>query len=291
MRELGWIEGRTIVFDRRSARTYEELPRIAEIAAVLLRFVAVYSIFDMMNLIHAAGLRGAGDTVYPMGLTFVLAWVVMLAPAWLGCVRLGAGVYFAWATAKHFVWTATSANVPGRTGRVPVSLFFQPGNAAGYAQAAPFFTHSFIFAENSLWFIFGTVRPSPGLQPHRTKGSLSICPIICSPVFPPLSFGSFNWLHNSPGVRPWKTMGMFSGGMCQLATPGGPPGWLVSRWHSAQFIAPTPLPSGPRLTLNKWVCESSRMSGASPEGWQFRQRGWNRTSAASANAFFAPSAS
>ena len=32
-----------------------------------------YSIFDMLNLIHAAGLRGAGDTVYPMLLTLVLA--------------------------------------------------------------------------------------------------------------------------------------------------------------------------------------------------------------------------
>ena len=78
-------------------------PRIAAIATVLLRFVAFYSIFDMMNLIHAAGLRGAGDTVYPMGLTFVLAWIVMLAPAWVGCVRLGGGVYFAWTMATGYV--------------------------------------------------------------------------------------------------------------------------------------------------------------------------------------------
>jgi MATE family multidrug resistance protein len=78
-------------------------PRIAAIATVLLRFVAVYSIFDMMNLVHAAGLRGAGDTVYPMVLTFVLAWAVMLAPAWVGCVRLGAGVYFAWTLASGYV--------------------------------------------------------------------------------------------------------------------------------------------------------------------------------------------
>jgi multidrug resistance protein, MATE family len=78
-------------------------PGIAAIATVLLRFVAFYSIFDMMNLIHAAGLRGAGDTVYPMGLTFVLAWLVMLVPAWLGCVRLGAGVYFAWVMATAYV--------------------------------------------------------------------------------------------------------------------------------------------------------------------------------------------
>ena len=79
-------------------------PRIAEVAAVLLRFVAVYSIFDMMNLIHAAGLRGAGDTVYPMLLTFVLAWIVMLGPAWVGCLVLGAGVYFAWTVASGYVF-------------------------------------------------------------------------------------------------------------------------------------------------------------------------------------------
>ncbi len=78
-------------------------PRIAELATVLLRFVAVYSIFDMMNLVHAGALRGAGDTVYPMGLTFVLAWVVMLVPAWVGCVELGAGVYFAWTMASLYV--------------------------------------------------------------------------------------------------------------------------------------------------------------------------------------------
>jgi MATE family multidrug resistance protein len=78
-------------------------PRIAEIATVLLRFVAVYSIFDMMNLIHAAGLRGAGDTVYPMLLTFVLAWIAMLVPAWVGCVVLGAGAYFAWTAASLYV--------------------------------------------------------------------------------------------------------------------------------------------------------------------------------------------
>jgi MATE family multidrug resistance protein len=78
-------------------------PRIAEVATVLLRFVAVYSIFDMMNLVHAAGLRGAGDTVYPMLLTLVLAWLAMLVPAWVGCVVLGAGAYFAWSTASLYV--------------------------------------------------------------------------------------------------------------------------------------------------------------------------------------------
>ena len=79
-------------------------PEIARIATVLLRFVAFYSIFDMLNLIHAAGLRGAGDTVYPMLLTFVLAWIVMLVPAGIGCLALGAGVYFAWSMATLYVF-------------------------------------------------------------------------------------------------------------------------------------------------------------------------------------------
>jgi MATE family multidrug resistance protein len=79
-------------------------PEIAALATVLLRFVAFYSIFDMLNLIHAAGLRGAGDTLYPMLLTFVLAWIVMLVPAGIGSLSLGAGVYFAWSMATLYVF-------------------------------------------------------------------------------------------------------------------------------------------------------------------------------------------
>ena len=79
-------------------------PTIAAISTVLLRFIAFYSIFDMLNLIHAAGLRGAGDTAYPMVLTFVLGWIVMLVPAGVGCLWLGRGVYFAWWMATLYVF-------------------------------------------------------------------------------------------------------------------------------------------------------------------------------------------
>jgi len=79
-------------------------PAVETMATVLLRFVALYSIFDMFNLVHAAGLRGAGDTVYPMLLTFGLAWIVMLVPAGIGCLRLGLGVYFAWSMASLYVF-------------------------------------------------------------------------------------------------------------------------------------------------------------------------------------------
>jgi MATE family multidrug resistance protein len=76
---------------------------VQELAVVLLRFVAVYSIFDMMNVIFAAGLRGAGDTRYPMVTTLVLALAAMLIPAAAACLVLGAGVYVAWTAASAYV--------------------------------------------------------------------------------------------------------------------------------------------------------------------------------------------
>ncbi len=79
-------------------------PTVAAIATVLLRFVAFYSIFDMLNLIHAAGLRGAGDTLYPMLLTLVLAVFAMLLPAGIGYAVFGLGVYFAWCMATLYVF-------------------------------------------------------------------------------------------------------------------------------------------------------------------------------------------
>jgi MATE family multidrug resistance protein len=76
---------------------------IAPIATVLLRYVALYSIFDMMNVVFASGLKGAGDTAYPLAVTVTLALFAMLGPAYLLCVVGGAGVYVAWMTATAYV--------------------------------------------------------------------------------------------------------------------------------------------------------------------------------------------
>jgi MATE family multidrug resistance protein len=65
--------------------------------------VAFYSIFDMVNIVCAGGLKGAGDTRFPMTATVVISWVVMLAPTWWFCVRGGRGVYVAWVFATLYV--------------------------------------------------------------------------------------------------------------------------------------------------------------------------------------------
>ena len=77
---------------------------VAAIAAVLLRFVAFYSLFDMMNVLFAAALKGAGDTTYPVAATVVLAWGVMLLPSYVLVVRGEGGVYTAWAAATVYIF-------------------------------------------------------------------------------------------------------------------------------------------------------------------------------------------
>jgi MATE family multidrug resistance protein len=76
---------------------------VSRIAVVLLRFVALYSIFDTMNVVFASALKGAGDTAYPLLASVALSWAVMLVPAYFLCVVGGAGVYTAWATASAYV--------------------------------------------------------------------------------------------------------------------------------------------------------------------------------------------
>jgi MATE family multidrug resistance protein len=77
---------------------------VADLSVVLLRFVALYSLFDMLNVLFAAALKGAGDTAYPVAATIVLAWTVMLLPTYVLVERGGHGVYAAWSAAAAYVF-------------------------------------------------------------------------------------------------------------------------------------------------------------------------------------------
>jgi hypothetical protein len=57
---------------------------------------------------------------------------------------------FAWATAKKFVWAATRATIPQK-GRVPIYMYYLPGNANLYAQAGQTSRHALEFY-SKLWF-------------------------------------------------------------------------------------------------------------------------------------------
>jgi MATE family multidrug resistance protein len=61
--------------------TGANVAKLARTASLLLQFVAVYSVFDALSVVFSSALRGAGDTVYPMVITLLASWLVMVLPA------------------------------------------------------------------------------------------------------------------------------------------------------------------------------------------------------------------
>jgi MATE family multidrug resistance protein len=81
----------------------ETFAEIRRIAVVLLRFVAVYSIFDTMNIVFAAGIKGAGDTRFVMIMILILSTTVLVVPTYLSLIVFQTGIYAAWLFVTAYV--------------------------------------------------------------------------------------------------------------------------------------------------------------------------------------------
>lgn len=75
---------------------------VAALVPVLLKFVAVYSLFDSMNLVFSFALKGAGDTRFVTVVALALSWPLMVVPA-------TAAWYYGWGIA--LAWTFASAYI------------------------------------------------------------------------------------------------------------------------------------------------------------------------------------
>ncbi len=80
--------------------SFLEIKRLAEI---LLRFVALYSIFDTMNVIFASALKGAGDTRFVMYMIVLVSLFVLVLPTYIMIMVLGYGIMAAWTIATVYV--------------------------------------------------------------------------------------------------------------------------------------------------------------------------------------------
>lgn len=74
----------------------EQFLAIKPLIIKLLWFVAIYQLFDAMAIVFGSALRGAGDTRFPMFLSFLGSWLVMVLPTWVGIVHWKWGVIEAW---------------------------------------------------------------------------------------------------------------------------------------------------------------------------------------------------
>lgn len=69
---------------------------------ILLRFVAVYSFFDTMNVVFSNALRGAGDTLFVTCAALGLSWPILVLPTW-AALHYGWGLYAAWTFASVYI--------------------------------------------------------------------------------------------------------------------------------------------------------------------------------------------
>jgi MATE family multidrug resistance protein len=80
-----------------------EFDAIRRTVVILLRFIAVYSIFDMLNIIYAHAIKGAGDTRFVMFVSVGLSLPMLIIPTYLNCVVFKGNVYLAWAFMTAYI--------------------------------------------------------------------------------------------------------------------------------------------------------------------------------------------
>ncbi len=80
-------------------QTFEQ---ILQIARVLLRFVAVYSIFDTLNIIFASAIKGAGDTRFVVRMIVILSLFLLVIPTYIALVIFHKDIYTAWIIASLY---------------------------------------------------------------------------------------------------------------------------------------------------------------------------------------------
>jgi multidrug resistance protein, MATE family len=73
------------------------------VIVVLMRFVAVYSLFDTMNIVFASALKGAGDTRFVMFMIMGISAGVLVIPSYIALVILNANIYIGWTIASAYV--------------------------------------------------------------------------------------------------------------------------------------------------------------------------------------------
>ena len=63
---------------------------------VLLRFTALYCLFDTMSIIFASAIKGAGDTRFAMLVMVTLSWILMVIPTYLVVFVFHGGLLACW---------------------------------------------------------------------------------------------------------------------------------------------------------------------------------------------------
>lgn len=92
------------------AATESQPAAVYALAVVLLRFVAAFNVLDATQMVFVGAIKGAGDTLYVMHVSFVLATLLAVL-AWLSVEVLDLGIFGCWMLITGWVWAAATAFV------------------------------------------------------------------------------------------------------------------------------------------------------------------------------------
>jgi len=82
-----------------------EFAEINRLTIILLRFVAVYSVFDTLNIIFASAIKGAGDTRFIMYAIVVISAGVLVVPTYVAISVFDYGLMAGWTIVSAYVIT------------------------------------------------------------------------------------------------------------------------------------------------------------------------------------------
>jgi MATE family multidrug resistance protein len=76
---------------------------IADLTKTLLKFVALYSLFDTMTIVFSMAIKGAGDTRFVMTMMVVLSLCALVIPSFVAIVIFHRGIYTAWIIGTAYI--------------------------------------------------------------------------------------------------------------------------------------------------------------------------------------------
>ena len=85
----------------------EQWLQVAAMVPILLRFAAVFCLFDSINMVLSFALKGAGDTKFVSIISLTLAWSIVVPPT-IAIWYWGLGIYWAWAVVTLYVFALAS---------------------------------------------------------------------------------------------------------------------------------------------------------------------------------------
>lgn len=86
-----------------SEKSAEDFDQVRQLAMMLLKFIAVYGLFDAMAIIFSFAIRGAGDTRFALCFSLICGWTIMVLPTWFSLRSGSTSLVIPWAACTGFI--------------------------------------------------------------------------------------------------------------------------------------------------------------------------------------------